>query len=394
MERSLIEAVREGLILVGTAHISPASVTEVEATIRAQRPAKVLVELDAARLAALKDPDAWQRTDLFQILREKKQHLFLLQIYLASMQAQMGRQTGVAPGAELLKAIQTADEVGAQVVLIDRDIRITLKRGFSSMGTWARLRLFWKVWMEVLTPADKEARPMDAEAVEAMLKTDAITRMTDEFARFAPTVKVALIDERDAVMASHIDEETKTGSVVAVVGAGHLPGIKAHLAAPHAIPTRSTLLEPPKPRFTFGLALAVEIPLLFALALAWYIAHGQYDQLLRHTESWIVLHAILAGLGAALALGHPLAILTGAATAPFTSFLPTGLKSGWLAGLVQANRRTPTVRDFEAIKHIERFRDFWANGVVRVLTVTAMTNLGSLVATWIVAAQVFGGLVT
>jgi pheromone shutdown-related protein TraB len=385
----LITAVGDRVVLVGTAHVSPTSVAAVEATIRERRPAKVLVELDPARLAALKDPEAWTKTDLFRVLKEKKQHLFLLQLYLAAMQAQMGRQTGVSPGAELLRAVEVADEVGAQVVLIDRDVRVTLKRGFASMGFWARLRLFWKVWVAVLTPVDKEAQPLD---VEKLLETDAITRMTDEFAKFAPEIKVALIDERDAVMASHIAEESAASAVVAVVGAGHLAGIQRHLADPAAIPLRAPLLQPPRRRVGVGTILLFGLPVLFGAAIAWYLVNGRTAELLHHTESWIVLHAVLAGLGAALALGHPLAILTGAATAPFTSFLPTGLKSGWLAGLVQASRRKPTVGDFAAIKQIETFRAFWTNGVVRVLTVTAMTNLGSLVATWIVAAQVFGGV--
>ncbi len=382
-------SVGEGIVVVGTAHVSPASVAEVEATIRETRPAKVLVELDPARLQALRDPDAWQKTDLFRILREKKQHLFLLQLYLAAMQAQMGREAGASPGSELLRAVTVAEELGSQVVLIDRDVRVTLKRGFASMGFWARLRLFWNVWVQLLTPAKEGAAPVD---VAKLLETDAITRMTDDFARFAPDIKVALIDERDALMASHIAEEAKSGSVVAVVGAGHLAGIQRHLAAPAAIPPRGPLLELPRRRVGFGTFLLLAVPVLYGAVLAAYLVNGRLDLVLEQTRSWIVLHALFAGLGAALALGHPLAILTGAATAPFTSFLPVGLKSGWLAGLVQANRRKPTVADFEAIKRLETLRAFWSNGVVRVLTVTALTNLGSIVATWVVAAQAFRGL--
>src|SRR5687768_11674817 len=136
-----------GAVVVGTAHISPTSVAEVETVLRERRPARVLVELDAARRKALEDPDAWQKTDLVKVVREGKQHLFLLQLYLAAMQAQMGRETGVAPGTEMLRAMQVGTEIGAEVVLIDRDVSVTLKRGFGAMGFWSRARLFWKVWM-------------------------------------------------------------------------------------------------------------------------------------------------------------------------------------------------------------------------------------------------------
>ncbi|MEK6985668.1 MAG: TraB/GumN family protein [Candidatus Thermoplasmatota archaeon] len=383
-----MDEIRDGVVLVGTAHISATSVAEVESVIRARRPAKVLVELDPGRLVALRDPEAWKRTDLFQILRAKKQHLFLLQLYLSAMQAQMGRQTGVKPGAELLRAIEVAEEVGAQVVLIDREVRVTLKRGFSSMGLWARLRLFWNVWMQLLTPADKNAKPFD---VDALLETDAITRMTDEFARFAPDIKVALIDERDAVMASHIEEESRTGTVVAVVGAGHVPGMKRFLAAPATIPPRAPLLEMPPRRVGLGTFLAIAVPVVLAAAVAGYAVNGRYEEILAYGRLWILLHVAFAGAGALIALGHPLAALTGGLAAPFTSVLPTGLKSGWLAGMVQARQRKPTVGDFEAIKTIERLRDFWTNGVVRVLTVTAMTNLGSIAAKVVFFANILPG---
>ena len=205
----MIEELPRGVTLVGTAHVAASSVAEVESTIRARHPAKVLVELDPRRLEALKDPEAWRKTDVIKIIREGKQHLFLLQLYLASMQAQMGRDTGVQPGAELLRAVQVADEVGAQVVLIDRDISITLKRGFGALGFWARLRLFWHLWMELMTPAAAEdGKKLD---VEGLLKSDAITAMTEEFARVAPPIKAALIDERDDYMASHIAEQARSG---------------------------------------------------------------------------------------------------------------------------------------------------------------------------------------
>ncbi len=368
---------RDGVVVIGTAHISATSVDEVERTIRELRPKQVLVELDPVRLQALKDPEAWQRTDIFKVLKEKKQHLFLLQLYLGAMQAQMGRETGVPPGSELLRAVQVADEVGAEVVLIDRSIAVTLKRGFGTMGFWAKTRLAWHVLKQML-PEDKPAAPMD---VEEMLKSDAITRMTEEFARYAPEVKVALIDERDTFMASHIEERSRLGSLVAVVGAGHMPGIRNHLTVPESIPPRAPLLEVPRRRITVGKVLFLLVPLLLGLLFAVLILQGNWDQLRRAFYLWFATHFILAGLGAAIAFGHPLAILTGAVAAPFTSVLSIrGISSGTLAGLVQAKVKPPLVSDFQAVKTIETARQFWGNRVVRVLTVASLTTVGSLAA--------------
>jgi pheromone shutdown-related protein TraB len=377
---SVIET-RPGITLIGTAHILKSSVREVEETLRALRPQRVLVELDPARLKALQDPEAWQNTDVLKILKERKHHLFLLQLYLAAMQAQMGRETGVSPGSDMLRAVQVAGELGAEVVLIDRDVAITLKRGFGAMGFWARLRLFWKVWMELLTPADPNAPPPD---LEQAMKSDAITEMTEQFATFAPRIKTALIDERDEFMASHIREQAALGQakgekVVAVVGAGHLKGILRWLDHPEAIPPRERLLAKPPRRFPWGTAISVAVTGLIVWWIVLQVLQEDFEALKQAAVLWIAMHAGLAGLGAILAFGHPAAVATGSLAAPFTSIVPI-IKSGWLAGFVQAKVKTPTVRDFQAIKHIDRFAAFWRNGVVRIITVTSLTGLGAGIA--------------
>jgi pheromone shutdown-related protein TraB len=391
-----------GVTLVGTAHISPASVALVEETIRAQRPAKVLVELDTRRLEALQNPEAWRKTDIVQVIKQGKQHLFLLQLYLGSVQSRLGRETGVSPGAELLKAVQVAKEIDAEVVLIDRDIAITLKRGFGSLSMWARMRLFWNVWVELLTPAKGEEQ-LD---VDALLKTDAITKMTEEFARFAPAVKTALIDERDAYMASHIQEiaaktsmPTETGQqggVVAVVGAGHLAGITDRIKG-NVRSDRVLLDQPPRPKLSMGKFLAWAIPLALVGVFAWLgyqgVQEGNFSDLGQAIGWFVLITGTSAAIGAAVAFGHPWSILTAFAAAPIGTLHPL-IASGWFAGLVEAKVRTPTVADFEGIKQIETLKQFWRNGVVRILLVTALTNVGAMIGFWIATGrvlQILGG---
>jgi pheromone shutdown-related protein TraB len=384
----MIEELPGGVVLVGTAHVAASSVAEVEQTIRARRPGKVLVELDPRRLEALRDPEAWLKTDIVRIIREGKQHLFLLQLYLASVQAQMGRETGVAPGAELLRAVQVADEVGAEVVLIDRDIAITLKRGFGGLGFWTRMRLFYNLWVELVTPASAEPGKLD---VEGLLKSDAITQMTEEFARVAPTIKVALIDERDDYMASHIAEASASGvPLVAVVGAGHLAGIKARLASatPPTAATRAVLEQPPPKRLTVGKVLGWAVPLAIVAFFVYLAATGRFSELREQALAFVLITGGFSALGCLLALGHPVAIVVAFLAAPIGVLHPL-LATGWFAGLAQAWVRKPTVADFQAIKQIETFKQFWSNGVVRVLLVTALTNVGAMVSTAIVIPRFF-----
>ncbi len=376
----VITSVQDDIILVGTAHVSPTSVQQVEDTIREHRPAKVLVELDQARFEALKDPDRWKNTDIIQILRDKRQHLFLLQLYLANMQARVGKETGSAPGAEMMRAIEVADEIGAEVVLIDRDVSITLKRGFGSMTTWQRMRLFWNVWMELLTPAEQD-KELD---VDALLEQDAITAMTEEFARFAPVVKTALIDERDEYMASHILEQRGAGKVVAVVGAGHVPGLERHLAG---TPDRSELDELPKRWFSLGRLVAYAIPVLIIAGFVTLAVQGRFEELKEVGVYWILVNGTLSAVGALLARGHILSAIVAFIAAPLTSLSPL-LAAGWFAGLTEAKLHTPTVADFEAIRDIENMKDFWRNNVVRILLVTALANLGSVVGSYLGLAEV------
>lgn len=402
----MIEEPRPGLAIVGTAHVSPQSVQEVRDLILARRPAKVLVELDAKRLAALQDPDAWLNTDIIQVIRQKKQYLFLLQLYLANMQSRLGVAAGAAPGSEMMAAVAAAKEVGAELVLIDRDIGITLRRMAGSMGFWARMRLVWRFMMEMFVPDDPKQKDLDAQLREILeTKQDAITRMTDEFARFAPEAKTALIDERDDYMAGHMLEQAQgltpatgdaaapaTGGIVAVIGAGHMTGIKQRIREGKARATRAELERPPPKRFPWVMLINLAITLLVAGALFYFIGRGDKAQAIHYIWLWVVLHFVFAGLGAALAFGHPLAILTGASAAPITSILPVGVKSGWLSGLVQASVRKPKVRDFQEIKRAERFGDFWRNDVVKVLTVTSLTIIGSEIANFVGAYIIARGL--
>jgi pheromone shutdown-related protein TraB len=309
------------------------------------------------------------------------------------MQAQMGRETGVAPGAELLRAVQVADEIGAQVVLIDRDISITLKRGFGALGFWTRMKLFYHLWTELMTPASAEPGKLD---VEALLKSDAITKMTEEFARVAPPIKTALIDERDEYMASHIAEQAAAGGpIVAVVGAGHLAGIKAKLtsATPPGAGARQVLDQPPPKKLTVGKVLAWVIPLAIVGVFVYLGIVGRWSDLAESLGYFALITATCAALGAALAMAHPWSILTAFVAAPIATLHPL-IASGWFAGLVEAKVRTPTVADFEAVKRIETFKQFWRNGVVRILLVTAITNLGAMVGFWIASGkvvQILGG---
>jgi pheromone shutdown protein TraB len=98
---------------------------------------------------------------------------------------------------------------------------------------------------------------------------------------------------------------------------------------------------------------------------------------------WIAVNGIFAGIGAILAFGHPLTILTAVLAAPLTSINPM-IAAGWVAGLVEAFIKTPKVRDLENLStDIMSVRGFWRNKATRVLLVVVFTNLGSSIGTFV-----------
>src|SRR5690606_26793464 len=129
------------IYLIGTAHVSQKSVEEVERVIQEIRPDTVCVELDEQRHRMLVDQDAWKKLDIFQVIRQKRVLFLLSSLALGAYQRKLGEKLGVSPGAELLAGVKAAEEVGAQVVLADRDVQATLKRTWANLSFWDKLQM-------------------------------------------------------------------------------------------------------------------------------------------------------------------------------------------------------------------------------------------------------------
>ena len=369
MGQTIID-VDDNLRLVGTAHVSSASVTLVREQIEEYGPDLVAVELCESRLKSLKRPDDLANSDLLNIINEGRSSMILLQSALAAQQRRMGIETGEKPGAELLAAIEAADAAEIPHELIDRDVVITLRRAWRKMG----LREKWRVLNALLWDED------DDEVVdfdEMLEDTDLLSAMMEEAKAVAPRAGEVLIDERDAYLAGRIQQIRGKGRILAVVGAGHLSGIVDNLQKPPQ-ETTSNLAnlreEPPKPRWPKVIMWA--IPLFLASVVGWLVYNGETDALKETLWYWLAANAALAGIGVALARGHPLSILVGAAASPITSLNPT-LAAGWFAGYTQLKIAAPTGKDAAEFLALQDFDVFWNNRVGRVLLVTAFGNIGS-----------------
>ncbi|MCJ8500472.1 TraB/GumN family protein [Desulfatitalea alkaliphila] len=361
------------IVLVGTAHVSRQSVDLVQSVIATEAPDTVCVELCEGRYQNLRQQESWQQMDVIKVIKEKKAFLLLSNLILAAFQKRIAAKLDIRPGQEMIEAVASAEAIGAAVHLADRDVRVTLARTWRQMGWWARIKLIFQLILS-FGDADK----IDAEEVERLKQQDVLESILAEVGRSLPSVRTTLIDERDQYLAAKI--RTAPGRrIVAVVGAGHLPGILRHWEQPVDLHALETI--PPKGKV--GGLLKWAIPLL-VIAILFYGffkggAHVGADMLIW----WVGANGVLAGLGALLARAHPLTVASSVLAAPLTSLNPM-IAAGWVSGLVEAFSRKPQVIDCERLQEdIQTLKGFWRNKVTRILLVVAFTNMGSAAGTFV-----------
>jgi pheromone shutdown-related protein TraB len=359
------------ITLVGTAHVSQESIELVRKTIEKEKPDVVGVELDFQRLHQLRQGKKWQQLDLNQIIREGKTHLFLLNVLLANLQRQIGRQFGVKPGSEMLIAVKIAAENRIPIALLDRDVGITLRRALNKTSLVEKAKLGYSILGGFLGFGPK----LDQNTIEKLKEKDVLNALMQQLSKEMPSVKKVLVDERDIFIATRI-LQTRAKKTVAVVGAGHLEGIKKYLDRPRNL---SRLLTVEKKRSALSY-LKYLIPALFAIIVAYGFLQKGPEIALNLLVMWFLINGILSALGAAVARAHPLSILAAFLAAPFTSLHPA-IAAGWFAGLVELRMRSPKVADFEELPKLSRIRSFASNRVTRVLIVTAFANIGSMIGT-------------
>ncbi|UCG68795.1 MAG: TraB/GumN family protein [Thermoplasmata archaeon] len=382
--------VNDKLVLVGTAHVSKASVEEVEEVISEHSPDIVAVELDEKRYEVLMNKKKWEETPITEMIRGGKAFFFLAQVFLASIQRRLGKEFGAEPGSEMLAAIKTAEERSIRVELVDRDITITLRKAWRTMGFREKFRLFWEFSKAMVGYSDEEEIDL-----EEIMDEDVITMMIEELSQIAPSVTKILVYERDAFIAKKLSALTAEGKVVAVVGAGHLKGIQDNLTNIDDTPTFEELNAVPKKRIKLGRGIAYAIPILFGALLIWLFYNGlttqnpdYWDNLRRVMVTWFLINGLFSAAGALIARGHPYSIATAFFAAPFTSLNPA-VAAGWFAGYVEAKVRTPTVKDFQNLSELETTKQFLNNRVIRVLMVAALANIGSVIGTFVAGAEIF-----
>ncbi|ACL20692.1 TraB family protein [Desulfitobacterium hafniense DCB-2] len=365
------------IILIGTAHVSKQSAELVKEVIEAERPDSVCIELDEQRYKSIVEGDKWKETDIFKIIKEKKATLLLMNLALSSFQKRLAKEFGTNAGQEMLQGIESAQEVGAELVLADRNIQITFSRIWHNVGFWGKCKLLMEIIFSIF---DDEA--ISEEELEKLKSQDMLNGILKDFTESFPKLKTPLIDERDQYLSQKI-KEAPGEKIVAVLGAAHVPGITEEIHKEHDL---QALTELP-PKSIVPKILGWSIPALI-IALIAYTFYANPDAGVQQTLSWILWTGTLSALGTALAFGHPLAILTAFLAAPIAALHPL-IAAGWFAGLVQAYFKRPNVRDFENLSEdILSLKGFWNNQVTRILLTIVFANIGSATGAFIGGADI------
>ena len=352
-------------ILIGTAHVSKQSAEQVKSLIESEKPNSVCIELDEQRFKTITEGNKWKDTDIFKIIKEKKATLLLISLVISSFQKRIARQFDINAGQEMIQGIESAKEIGAELVLADRNIQITFSRIWHEVGFWGKAKLLMEILLSIFSDVK-----ISEEELEKIKSQDMLDSALKDFTVHFPRLKIPLIDERDQYLAQKI-KDAPGNKIVAVLGAAHVPGIKNEILKEHDLEKLSQV--PPKSKIVQIISWTIPV-LIIALIIATFFTNPSAGA--KQTINWILWTGSFAAIGTALAFGHPLSILTAFVAAPISTLHPL-IAVGWFAGLVQAYIKRPSVRDVEMLSEdIFSLKGFWYNKVTRILLIVTLANIG------------------
>jgi pheromone shutdown-related protein TraB len=365
------------IILVATAHVLKQSADLIEMVINEERPDSVCVELDEGRYQNIKNPKAWENTDIIQVIKSKKVGFLLANLILGSFQKRIAKDLNTVAGQEMLQGINSARETGAQLVLADRSIQTTFIRIWRRLNIWEKCKLIFSLLFSFSN--DKE---MSNEDVSELLKKDVLESVTSEMRQQFPKIAAILISERDQYLAYKI-KEAPGNKVVAVLGGAHVPGVKEEIFKTQDINKLSEV--PPKSPVSHIVAWAIPIVIVGLIVYSFII---NIETGVHQLSAWVLWTGVPAALFTAISFGHPLSILTSLVAAPFTTLNPL-IACGWLTGLVEATIRKPVVKDINNIpEDISTLKGFFRNRFLKVILIVIMANIGSSVGSFIAGLSI------
>ncbi len=373
------------VLLIGTAHISQESVDLVETVISRETPDCVCIELDEKRYQALTQKKKWQDLDLKQIIKNKQLSTLMINLLMASYQKKLGSQLGVQPGAELLCAANMAKSKDIPIALCDRDVRITLRRAWKSTSFFKKGYLLVTLFASLF-----DSTELSEEKLAELKQTDVLSELMSEMGNSLPDVKKVIIDERDLFLAEKI-KAAEGKRLVAVVGAGHVAGIKALFHEDHSARLDEISTIPPVSKAWKFIGWSIPILIIGSL-LTIGIQKGA-AAMGANLLYWVLANGIPCALGGLLAYGHPFTVIGAFAAAPITSLTPV-IGAGYVAAFIQVMNSPPVVKEFETVgDDMASVKGWWSNKLLRLFLVFLFTGLGSAIGTYVGGYEIIKNLI-
>lgn len=382
--QKILELNGRKITLIGTAHVSSESITEVTDFIREHKPDCVAIELDEKRCQSIKNPDSWRELDIIKVLKRNEGFLLLANLVMGAFQKRMGKNAGVKPGDEMVAAMNTAESLGIPTVMVDRPIQTTFRRAWAKNSGYGKIKL-----LSALFASGFSNEEVSQDQIENLKKTSEMDSMMKELSEYMPVVKEVLIDERDKYLAAHI-WEAKGNDIVSVIGAGHLAGVQEQIekiASGQETTDTSEIERIPEKSKAGKLSVWIIPVIIISLIVLGFIFGGKKAGT-DMTLSWIIWNGALAGIGALIAAAHPVTILVSILGAPVTSLCPF-IGVGIVAGIVQAAICKPQVKDLENLTDdASSIKGFYRNKILRVLLILILSSIGSSIGTFVAGADI------
>ncbi len=371
---------------LGTAHVSRTSAETVQKMIQTEEFDVICIELCQSRFNSIVNPNLLAEMDLLDVIREGKASMVTASLALGAFQQRLAEQLGIEPGVEMKTAITEANRLNLPIVLIDREIGVTLKRVYHNVPFWKRIYLVAGLFTSVLSHEE-----VTEEEIEKLKSGDILETTFTQFSEDAKDLFQPLIDERDQYMAAKIlqaVDEHQNKNILAVVGAGHLKGMQNYLEKKDLSPqaTITSLDEVPRKKSWFKFIPWIIVALIFA---GFFLGFKKSPDLgWSLIWQWVVINGGLSALGAAIAGAHFLTVVTAFLAAPLTSLNPT-IGAGMVTSAVEIFIRKPRVKDFEELRKDSTTAMGWRkNRVAKILLIFLLSSLGSAIGTYVAGFRI------
>jgi len=386
-----IELNGKKITILGTAHVSRASADKVQELIATGEFDAVAVELCPSRHKSIVNPDSMAKMDLFKVIKSGQASMVAASLALSAYQQRMAEQFDIEPGAEMRVAVNDARDANLPVALIDREIGTTLKRIYRNVPWWKRFSLFSGLFASIVSREE-----VSEQEIEQLKEGDVLESTFSQFAEDEKDLFKPLINERDEYMSASLLKELRENDhqhILAIVGAGHMNGMEKIL--------RDESIEHP----TQKLAELDTIPegskwfkylpwaIVALILIGFTIGFSRSPELgLALILDWVIINGGLAAIGAAIAMAHPLTILTAFLAAPLTSLNPM-IGAGMVTAGAEIYLRKPQVGDFSSLRSdATSLKGWWNNQVTRVLLIFILSSMGSAIGTYVAGFRIFGKL--